>query len=599
MVKVTNLYDETMYSLDGDESNVKSFLAYRFDQCYGRNLAEDLRALARSSVYDVRTDSQIPKEESMSKVEYTKPRGDEFPTDTHHREKYAKHLYEQLPLNKRNALRMMMQACDLGLDHPYYYSMMVNKPFDYIRSEPFRDMVHGALELDGQDAERMHKQLAESAGMIRDYANNSVFDSVSGNFHQSSSLNFRKAEDGKDSFTRPVEGQFMDSIISFGSKHIVDGGKRRESDVIEDMLGANYKFHELLVAAKFVSGRKEFPLDRVRYSFVHHEDDPEAAALYACGLEDTEQNRESVRAISKMVDVVKFEPVVETPKNIEAFDPYDKEVADEIKNAYKAGAVERISLQGKHSKGTLIARDPRTMHVWLIKPGSGSTSPAAGVSDETASQSAREAAFSNVAREWKLGHNCVRAEMLRVDGMEWAALSMLPYEYKNADKWKKENLSLLQRSLDNLRSTGTLHKLAILDFVLGNPDRHAQNIMMNPEGHIVMIDHGSSFAGDNFSPASDKKSFIPFYLRYNALNFSQLSYEDRLRKMPRTGFGGQNEIESFIAQIDPNKASQIIGDYKIDPQPSLNRLAIVKGLLHSRDPSMPIDESINRLWLNS
>jgi hypothetical protein len=599
MVKVTNLYDNSQYSLDGSEQEIKSFLAFRFDCCYGRNLADDLRALARSSVYDVQTDVPLEDPKPMAKVEYQDPSGDTFPKDTQHREKYAKHIYEQLPLNKRNALRMLMQACELGVDHPYYYSMMVNKPFDYIRSEPFRDMIHGALELEGHDAERMHKQMAESTNMIRDYAKNSVFDSVSGNFHQTSSLNFRKSEDGKDSFSRPVEGQFIDSIISFGSKHITDGDKRRESDVVEDMLGANHRFHELLEAAKFVSGRKEIPLDRIRYSFVHHEDDPEAAALYACGLEDTQQNRDSIKAISKMVDVVKFEPVAEMPKSIEAFDPEDKDVADEVKNAYKHGAVEHISLQGKHSKGTLVARDPRTMHVWLIKPGSGSTSPAAGVRDETASQSAREACFSNVARQWGLGHNCIRAEMLKVDGVEWAALSMLPYDYKNADKWKKENLSLLQRSLDSLRSQGTLHKLAILDFVLGNPDRHAQNVMMNPEGHVVMIDHGSAFAGANFAPASDKKSFIPFYLRYMALNFSQLSYEEKLRKMPRTGFGGQNEIESMIARIDPQEMSDTISKYGIDPQPSLERMAIVKGLTNSNDPSTPIDEHVNRLWLNS
>jgi hypothetical protein len=84
-----------------------------------------------------------------------------------------------------------------------------------------------------------------------------------------------------------------------------------------------------------------------------------------------------------------------------------------------------------------------------------------------------------------------------------------------------------------------------------------------------------------------------------ALNFSQLSYEEKLRKMPRTGFGGQNEIESMIARIDPQEMSDTISKYGIDPQPSLERMAIVKGLTNSNDPSTPIDEHVNRLWLNS
>jgi hypothetical protein len=598
MVIVTNIYDGSTYSMDGTEQSINEMLRRNFHQCESLDLDENIQTLDRSSVFHVWTDRKPQVQtEPVKKVEYSDPKGDAFPKNTKNREAFAKHLYQQLPLSKKNALKMLMDGCKLDMKHPYYYSMMVNKPYDYLRSEPFRNMIHGALDLDEQDSERFHTQMGECGKMIRNYADSAVHDSVNNSFHQTSSLDFKKAEN--DSFVKPVEGRFVDTLISFGSKHISDEERRKESDIVSDMLGESGEFHNLLEAAKFVSGRKEIPIDRIRYSFVHHEDDPVAAALYACGLEDTETNRESIKAISKMADIVKFEPELKAPKSIEAYDPDDEEVAEEVKNAYKHGGVESISLQGKHSKGTLIARDPRTMHVWLIKPGSGSTSPAAGVADETASQSAREAAFSNVARQWGLGPYCVRAEMLKVDGQEWAALSMLPFSYKNADKWKKEDLAFLQRTLESYRSQGILHKLAIMDFVLGNPDRHAQNVMVSEDGHVVMIDHGSAFAGEHFSPASDKKSFIPFYLRYMATNFSQLDYAEKLKKMPKTGFGAQGDIERFIGSIDPNKVAFITDRYNIDPQPSLERLAIVKGLLKSVDGQNSIDVLINRLWLNS
>jgi hypothetical protein len=373
----------------------------------------------------------------------------------------------------------------------------------------------------------------------------------------------------------------------------------RDTGTVEDMVGSEVKFELLIEAAKFVSGRSEVPVDRIRNAFVQFEGDLEAGALWAVGLKDTPQNRDALKAVAKMADFTKFESGVESPKSILPSDDCSRDTADEVKNAFNNGSVKSIKLNGKHSKGALIARDPRTMHVWLLKPGSGAISPAAGVSEESASQSAREAAFSHVARDWKLGNITVKAEMLKVDGSEWAALAMLPYNYQNADKWKTADYGFLIRTMEKYRMEGFLHKAAVLDYILGNPDRHAQNVMVSKEGQMVLIDHGSAFAGDSFNPDADTKSFVPFYLRYNTREFNKMDYGQKLNIMPRLPMVLWDDFKKWFSQIDPDKLRHTLEVFGINPLPSMNRYNVIKQTIQAESPEFPVDVRINRLWLST
>src|SRR5690606_15556285 len=47
--------------------------------------------------------------------------------------------------------------------------------------------------------------------------------------------------------------------------------------------------------------------------------------------------------------------------------------------------------------------------------------------------------------------------------------------------------------LEAVKNPEDLHKLAIMDFILGNNDRHQGNIIFTKDGDIRLIDHGMTF----------------------------------------------------------------------------------------------------------
>jgi hypothetical protein len=595
MVIVRNIYDGSIYSFDGDDSEVNADLISAFPHiCDEKDLKSNLMRLGNTQSYSVWTNTSLSQ--GLLKTEAL-PSGipEAKAHDMQFKQKYAKHIYEHLPPQKRNVIRSIMVGCNVEPTHPYYYSMALSKPIDYKESQPFRNLINRALKLKSDDVKRFSEQVSQSINDIDTLSQSVVYDPINDTFIQASDLNTFKKSDAESSYQK-----MSDNPLQFG--HKLPSSELKGNSALADVLGADNPFHKLLDAAKFISGRNKIPLERARYSFVRFEDDPEAAALYAVGLQDNEQNRKALKEVADSSTLGKAEvtaaeePDVKVPDKVEATDGDGKNAADEINNAIATGGVHPISLVGKHSKGTLIARDPRTMHVWLLKPGSGSVSPAAGVADETASQSKREAAFSHIARLWRLGPYCIRSELLKVNNGEWACLYMLPYDYQNADKWKKADNNFMFRTLEHYRTEGILHKIAVLDYVLGNPDRHAQNIMISRQGSMVMIDHGSAFAGKSFSPGSDDKSFIPFYLRYGVTGFSQMDNEERIRHMPRVSKSVQIGIQQWIMELDMEKLTEMLTRFGINPDACARRLSIVKGLLSQGNE---IDEQINLLWLTT
>lgn len=224
-------------------------------------------------------------------------------------------------------------------------------------------------------------------------------------------------------------------------------------------------------------------------------------------------------------------------------------------------------------------------------------SPAAGVAQESATQSQRECAFWKVADEIGIGNFFPRADLLIINGAQVAALRLLPFDFKTLAQIIKQDPNMAIRILEPYRRTGILFKWAIIDFVLGNVDRHGGNIMANPDGEVALIDHGSAFAGNGFDPAHDSNSFIPFYLRASVRgkNFNQLSFSEKIRVMPTVGPEVNKALEEWINQIDVDKIQEILENFGIDPQPTLDRLDRLKAAAQATT----VDSAINQLWIST
>jgi hypothetical protein len=363
-----------------------------------------------------------------------------------------------------------------------------------------------------------------------------------------------------------------------------------EDSTVQDMHGFQITAHKAFAAARFMVGGHEPTLEAIRRAIWNHDGDMVAAALATYGLTPTDENKQALSNIMQLDSFKKSaDQWLTPPAHVLAGVPEAEDTAKEVQDAYNEHHVEKVKLGGRHSAGSLLAQGPNKTH--LLKPGSGGQSPAAGDRDDKSSQSRREAAFWQVARSWEIGDACPRADLIFIDGKEYAAIEMLSVEWKNVGRVEAENPNFVARSLSRYREQGALHKWAVLDFVLGNPDRHNQNLMISKDGQIKLIDHGSAFAGSGFDPANDKNSFVPWYLRSTTASFNQMLLQDKLRVMPTLNEAGCQHLQEWVHDLDPNRLATLLAEYGINPQPCLDRLDRVKAL------SGRIDKGINALWV--
>lgn len=345
------------------------------------------------------------------------------------------------------------------------------------------------------------------------------------------------------------------------------------------------------VAAAILTGRDTIPLEQIRRALWEHEDDLQAAALAAFGLEPTPGNRRALATVMELKQLNK----ADRERNVQAGHKDAEEAAEQIQRAFLQGSVQHVTLNGKHSKGTLVAKDSVTEDVFLLKPGSGTPSPASGVTEEPASQTERECAFWAIVEEIGIGDFFPRADSIIVDGHPCAALRLLPFNYKGLDTIEKSDPNKPLHILDKYTKNGIVHKWSLIDFVLGNPDRHAGNIMASDDGGVVLIDHGSAFAGKSFDPGHDKNSFVPYYLRCwaKARNYNKLTVDEKLSKMPTASDEVRKILEAWCEQIQDHQLVRIMEEYNINPEPMMVRLQQVKGMLRA----MPLDIALNQLWI--
>jgi hypothetical protein len=368
-----------------------------------------------------------------------------------------------------------------------------------------------------------------------------------------------------------------------------------DKDVIHAMLGYHANLHENLDAARFLRGGAPVPYDQVRRALWEGDGDAEEAALAAYGFDVSPASLKALRAVRDMSQMIKAETAM-APAEVEPGHPDAAAAAEAIKRAFDDHFVFPVELGGKHSRGSMVARDQETGVTWLLKPGVGAT-PAAGMGEDQASPSQREAAFWHVAQGWGLGGSLPETQLVRVDGREFAAIKLLPWSYRTLDKVVKEDPGRGRVLLEKYRHEGLLHKWAVLDGVLGNVDRHAQNVMVHlPDDDVKLIDHGSAMAGPHFDPVGDKYSFIPYYLRaWATTKFTALDPQAKLRVMPRVSGEVEQDLRRWLEGLSSTDLDKVLFRYGVDPGASRERLAKLKVMAIQ----VPVDEAVNRLWVGA
>lgn len=372
------------------------------------------------------------------------------------------------------------------------------------------------------------------------------------------------------------------------------------SEIVRDMLGYNHSLMSTFDAAKFLIAGVQPSLEQVRKAIWQADGDVEQAALIAYGLEVNESNLRALRAVRDLRENKKAEQLIEahsiTPGTEEA-----SKAAEAVQRAFQDRFVFPVKLGGKHSEGTLLARDSKGGEVYLLKPGSGPISPAAGDDEESASQSRREAGYWHIADSWGIGNYFPHTDLIIIDGKEFACIELLPWHYKTLDKLKKDDPTFVTKLLHPYLKSGALHKWAIIDFVLGNPDRHANNLMADstgdtPHADVKLIDHGSAMAGEDFDPANDQSSFVPYYLRAWVIGpFNNLSVTDKLKVMPRVDDHIAEELHDWVSNIHSQDLQARLMRYGINPAPAMERLAKLKAMMSE----FPVDLAINKLWVTT
>lgn len=331
-------------------------------------------------------------------------------------------------------------------------------------------------------------------------------------------------------------------------------------------------------AAKFLASGYEPSQEEMNDALGNSEGDYETAALAAYKLSATKENIQTLREVVNLKGLSKSDiEVAAIPRVIKAVFPEGEWLAEITRQGFYTKNIKPISLSGQHSSGTAIVRDLRTEQLYLLKPGSGDLSNAMGVKEEKADSSTREVVFSKIAEQIGLAMYVAKAELLLMDNNKVAGVKFLGKDYKSLGKIRHNKDIDLMPIFNKYLQSGILYKWAILDYILGQTDRHANNMMMNRNGDIKLIDAGSAFAGYSFSPATDAKSFIPFYLRvFCQRDFKTLTPLEREEIMPKISGEADMALTHWIDNLPEGNMVKLMSEYGINPDPSISRLKTLK-----------------------
>lgn len=498
--------------------------------------------------------------------------------------KVLAHLYAALDDTDKRALAGMFAAAgtnskgELAYSKDKFKEETVAHLQQYLQDPHFRNKVHAKL-----------KPTLEASGMNeRD-------------FHSKIKGVYKKMRATAESLTPEHLGVVSKSdaeVLRDFAEKLQKNHATMNDDAVLENLGVSVELANYIKAVEFLTGK---PVDEreVRRRMHTHDLSAAEATLDVAGC-NTEDSVKAVEAVVAIDNVKKSDKDHE----VRPFMPSGEEYAEDLRYAFANNQVTPVKLQGKHSSGAELAKDKDGGYL-LLKPGSGKLSPAAGIRQETASQSRREAAFYAVAKLLGLANSLPHTESIFIDGDEYAVMEMLPPHYHNVYRMTKSDAGLTRRLFEPLRLDGTLARWAALDWICANSDRHGQNLMFSPTedgGYDVkLIDHGSTFAGSQFNPANDSdgsggfNSFVPYYLRYTAPKgkFHELTREQQLRFMPQTPEDLLPAFKAWLEEIDPQQLEELLVSFGISPDPALQRLAQLK---------VAVDggfDALNGLWLKA
>lgn len=487
------------------------------------------------------------------------------------RNNLIQNMWHALPLSSRKILGMWLEGLNPSFKNQKDSSLYREEAFTYLSTYLNNPTVRSNVQ--GLDPKQMRffdsamKRAWRQLQAVSEVADHRWLGTISPWW-----ADYKKNRDATKAYQASLAKSSFDEklkAISYSTKRVEDW----EHDMALDMVGMDAEIERSLSAAVFLSGGKEPNMDFYRVALRLY-NDYDRAALYAVGMPDNERNLKALQGAKKFTEMSKNEPA-----NIHSIQPANeeaKQTAKEVQRGVEYGLIKPLKLKGKHATGTQVVKDPETDHVWLLKPGSGKMSPGAGISDEKASMSAREAAFWHVAKVMGVEKHVPRTDLLLVNAQEWAAIALVPFDYKTLDKLNRNDPGAATRILEPFRKDGTIHRWAVLDWVAGNVDSHGQNIMSNGKD-VQLIDHGSTFAGVNFDPAHDTKSFIPFYLRvWGGQDFAQKSPEERVSLMPVLDHEAEVQYSIWLASIDEKVLATEVARYGIDPKPAMQRLDKLK-----------------------
>ncbi len=470
----------------------------------------------------------------------------------------AVNLFNAIPKDHQNHMQAFVSSKypDGGLQAPEWHEEHLAHLISYINDPSVRQDYHKKLagHTSPVTGELSDKGQAFHSKMKQAYRY----------FQQAS----RKAD---PSWTKQIKAPVQNSALH---KSMDWTPSKADEEAVMDML---HTFHDGLPefeAAKFMANQKTPTQEEIETALAEYEGNYESAALMAHGIEVNDENLRLLNKIIDMQEMSKSEfDVAIMPRIVQAFNNESLFVADMVREAFAGNEVKPIKLGGKHSAGTALLKNPEDEVLWLLKPGSGKVSPAMGANEEFASQSRREVAFNQIASVLGLGKYVPRAALIVLDGIEVAALEFFSEGYKPVERVIKDKDRKLDEIFAKFVDNGLIYKWAAMDYLLGQPDRHAGNIMIDEGDNIRFIDAGSAFCGTSFSPASDPKSFVPFYLRvFTPRKFNTLTPQERFNVLPVLKADSDQALKAWADGINEGQVVSILNQFNINPQPFVNRL---------------------------
>lgn len=331
-------------------------------------------------------------------------------------------------------------------------------------------------------------------------------------------------------------------------------------------------------AAKFIANNYDPTEQELHDAWIGHEGNLEAFSLAAHQLPVTDDNIKLLRKIMAMSELSKSDmEVAAIPRNVKPYSKEDKHLAKLASFAFKENKVHSVQLNGKHSKGSALFRDEESGELYLLKPGSGALSSARGIKEEPATHSRREVGFNKIAQEMGLSMYVPDAALLLIDGEEVACLEFFAGTYKPVEDIKKEKNTTLEHIFGKFVGNGLIYKWAAMDYILGQTDRHAGNLMMDEGFRVRFIDAGSSFAGPSFNPDLDPKSWVPFYLRVlSPRKWSTLTQKEKFNFLPKLSADADRHLKGWIDSLDIDRIVELLNIYQLKAEFVVDRIEKLK-----------------------